>query len=77
MIKQKIVTQFIYDWHQVSDENSSGEDYGIMKIENQNVESIIYHEPRGEGDKHYCTVTYKDGSKQRFFNLNSVKWDEV
>ena len=35
------------------------------------VSEIIYHTPKGEGDRHYCDVIC-EGYKERIFNICSV-----
>jgi hypothetical protein len=38
----------------------------------QDVEKVEYHEPCGEGDKHYFDVFYKDGIIRRIFAFKDV-----
>lgn len=35
-------------------------------------DKIVYHEPRGEGDRHYADIYKPDGTVIRTFNLSSV-----
>ena len=35
------------------------------------VNEIIYHTPKGEGDRHYCDVIC-EGYKERIFSISSV-----
>lgn len=37
-----------------------------------NVLEIKYHEPQGEGDAHYVTVLYSDGSSMRVFRPDRI-----
>ena len=43
-----------------------------ISLHTSNVERLLYHTPRGVGDKHYIDVYYKDGSVIRCFNIDSV-----
>ena len=36
------------------------------------VKEIYYHESQGEGDRHYCDVTYFSGKTKRVFNPDTV-----
>ena len=36
------------------------------------IKRITYHEPRGEGDAHYCDVFFIQGHMERFFRPRSV-----
>lgn len=36
------------------------------------VSAIKYHEPAGEGDAHYVTILYSDGSWRRVFRPDSI-----
>jgi hypothetical protein len=36
------------------------------------VDRIMYHEPRGEGDQHYCDIYYVNGSLERIFRPDSI-----
>ena len=38
------------------------------------VSGIIYHEPIGGGDAHYCDVEFDDKSITRIFNPDSVEF---
>ena len=38
------------------------------------IASITYHEPKGEGDKHYCDVILIDGTMRRYFNLECIEF---
>ena len=64
------VNKIIVDWFYTTGE--SGEEYVQYEVGKNNVLSIEYHEPKGEGDRHYCDVTMEDGIINREFNLNSI-----
>lgn len=36
------------------------------------VEKIIYHEPQGEGDQHYCDIVFAGGKTTRVFRPDTV-----
>jgi hypothetical protein len=38
----------------------------------QDADKIEYHEPCGEGDKHYIDVFYKDGIIRRIFAFTDI-----
>jgi hypothetical protein len=40
-----------------------------------NCVAIMYHEPIGEGDSHYCDVLHSDGVIQRIFKPNYVVFE--
>jgi hypothetical protein len=40
------------------------------------IKSIEYHEPRGEGDQHYCDVNYVGGKTLRIFRPDSIVFEE-
>lgn len=43
----------------------------LVEAGKDGVEKIKYHEPRGEGDKHYCDV-YKENVVNRVFEPKEV-----
>jgi len=47
----------------------SGKRYELW---NAKVVRIVYHEPQGEGDRHYVDITYNSGEKVRMFNIESI-----
>ena len=53
---------------------SLGEDYHTYTVGKEHVEQIAYHEPQGEGDKHFCDVQLDTGIQLRVFNLNKVEF---
>jgi hypothetical protein len=67
------VTKIKCNWRQSSIDDQYGEDYDVAEIGRDGVVDIKYHEPQGEGDKHYCDVTKADGTIYREFNLNQIK----
>lgn len=48
---------------------------GKQIFADKKVESMEYHEPRGEGDAHYVDVKYDDGSMRRIFKPDSVEFE--
>lgn len=38
------------------------------------ITSIEYHEPLGDGDRHYADIYYSDDTIVRHFNIDSVYW---
>lgn len=38
------------------------------------ITSMEYHEPLGDGDRHYVDIHYSDGTIVRRFNIDSVCW---
>ena len=38
------------------------------------ITSIEYHEPLGDGDRHYVDIYYSDGPIVSRFNIDSVCW---
>ena len=43
-----------------------------IKLCNDDVDRIEYHEPQGEGDAHYCDVYYTNGYEYRVFKPDSI-----
>ena len=70
----KKVNEIIVNWFYTTGE--TGSEYEIYKVGVSGVLSIEYHEPQGEGDKHYCDVYLQDGTVQREFNLNRITFIE-
>ena len=52
-----------------------GEAWERITVGYNGVEKIDYHEPVGEGDKHFIDVFGKDGCVSRHFNINSVEFE--
>ncbi|MBQ6578980.1 MAG: hypothetical protein IJL91_14740 [Bacteroidales bacterium] len=48
---------------------------GTIVAGSEDASKIIYHEPRGEGDRHYVDV-YEDGSVRRIFDIKELYWEE-
>ena len=42
---------------------------------NVTVSAINYHEPQGEGDAHYVTILYSDGTSRRVFRPDCIDFD--
>ena len=38
------------------------------------ITSIEYHEPLGDGDRHYVDIHYSDDVIVRYFNIDGVCW---
>ena len=70
MMKQ--VRSVIFNWFTTE----RGEEYCCAEVGKQDVIDIRYHFPQGEGDKHYCTIHYKNGDESIIFNLNRVNFSE-
>jgi hypothetical protein len=63
----------IYNWFYST--GQEGEQFTQARVGNGSIDAIDYHEPMGEGDAHYCDITYTNGKTDRVFNLNSVEFD--
>jgi len=70
----KKLIQVITNWHYT---NENGEDYVIYESPHEQIKNMTYHEPKGDGDKHYVDIEYSNGKTIREFNLNSVLWEET
>lgn len=44
----------------------------VYEVFQGGVVRIVYYEPQGEGDAHYCDVDYSDGSRTRVFRPDVV-----
>ena len=62
---------FCYNWYAT---NEYGEEFESISVEQGNVEKMEYHNPAGEGDKHYVDVYFKNGISKRYFNLNELQF---
>lgn len=62
----KLIRKVFYNFDHYS---SDCEDY---EVDINGVTKIFYHEPSGEGDKHYCDVEFLDKPSVRVFNINKV-----
>lgn len=40
------------------------------------ITKIKYHEPRGEGDKHFVDVNFENGVTTRFFDVVSIQFNK-
>ena len=49
---------------------------GILASEPE-IEYIHYHEPSGEGDAHYCDVHFHNGTIERYFNPDWIKFEKL
>ena len=67
--KCRYIARVEYNWFTTSE---SGEEYDIAEVVDRGVKRIDYHQPHGEGDRHYCDIHYADGTGARVFNLNRV-----
>lgn len=70
-ISERKVTSVEYNWHQ---DDGGGEDYYSAVVGKNDVISIEYHEPKGEGDKHYCDIEHESGIR-RVFNICSIEFE--
>ena len=52
----------------------SGDEFHTYTVGQSNVTNITEHLPQFEGDRLYYNVEFEDGSMDRFFNVNSVKF---
>lgn len=52
---------------------NSGE-FENIDISHEQINFIKYHQPQGEGDRHYVDVIYTDGSCHRVFNPDTVRF---
>lgn len=72
MVKTKIVKSIIFDRYQYgNNENGIDINYDSAEVGKNGVKHIIYHEPKGEGDRHFCDIIHED-KIQRVFNLNNI-----
>ena len=44
--------------------------------DDRNITSIVEHQAQGEGDKHWIDVVYEDGTSARYFNIDTIKYEE-
>ena len=44
----------------------------LIQVGSNNVKTILYHEPKGEGDRHFIDVTTNDDATTRFFDILSI-----
>lgn len=51
---------------------NNGESYIV--VGECRVISIGYHEPRGEGDRHYIDVRYEGGKEKRIFDICELEF---
>lgn len=42
-----------------------------LSVIHDNIDKIVYHQPRGEGDKHYVDVYFKD-KVVRYFRFDDI-----
>ena len=49
---------------------------GCWKLENQNIEKMLYHPPIGDGDKHFVDVYFNNGECYRIFEPIKIKFNE-
>lgn len=57
-----------FDWYFTPE----GEKYKKYKVGSDGVVSIVEHSARGDGDRWYYDVYFKDGHIERIFNVNKV-----
>lgn len=47
----------------------------FIVLGNKGIDKILYHEPKGEGDKHFVDV-FSDNRRIRMFNMVSIEFEE-
>jgi len=67
-MENKGVVSVDINWYCV-DEN--GEQCTTYTVGHRNCTEIMYHEPLGEGDRHYCDI-FCGEEKLRVFNINRI-----
>jgi len=66
------VTSCTTNWSPSNEgDNFSYFEVGVNRNKHR-VERILYHEPQGDGDRHYIDVVFDNASRERFFNLDSI-----
>lgn len=68
------VKSIFYNWHQVQDCESASEDYSILEVGKNSVDSIEEFIPFVEGGKWNYLIHYKNGHALRVFNPNTVEY---
>ena len=46
----------------------------IGEVGRNGIQKIDYHHAMGEGDKHYCTAHFEDGTELQIFDLDEIYW---
>ena len=54
--------------------NEIGQESSNYEVGKYGVKEIEYHQPAGEGDRHYCDVIFENGYERRIFNLNAITY---
>lgn len=70
--KSKIITGECATNYEVLKVFFPGDDEPCICVGTGNVERILYHTPRGVGDKHYVDAYSKDGTVIRYFNMDTI-----
>lgn len=63
------VHKLFSDWCYTTD---NGQEYNMYITGENNVKSIMYHEPQNIDEKHYCDIEFEDGGILREFNISSM-----
>ena len=73
------ITKITYDYHPPMCTNHEGiaESYELAIVGCDNIVEIIEHQARGEGDKWFFDIHYKDGTVKRIFNIHSVEFKPI
>ena len=69
-----MVTKVTYNWSYCTDKDYGDECYSY-EVGKKNVLKIHEHLPRGDGDIHYCLVSFSGGRQERVMNINTVTSD--
>lgn len=48
----------------------------LLVLGEREIISIKYHEPCGDGDKHFVDVDFKSGITKRFFDIISIQFQK-
>ena len=73
-----MITKIQYNWHQTSDGNEIGEDYGWAEVGNVHqglklkVVYIAEHAPDDKDCRWYYTIVFEDKKTLKVFNPNMV-----
>ena len=70
-----MITKVCYNWFYCTDKDY-GDEFCVFEVGERDVLSIHEHLPRGDGDVHYCRVTFADGHQIRVLNINAVTTDK-
>lgn len=63
------IKQINFNWFSSEE---AGEEFSSYVVGCSGVIKIEQRYPAGEGDRHYCTVYFEDGSEEVIFNINQI-----